>query len=781
MQAKKYTSEKAEKKEKSAIKSLLYQYLPYWPLFALLLVLGYIGAYAYLYVTKPIYEISASILIKDEKKGADAESISDAINGYGLSKIVENEIEVVKSKDLLRKVVDSLGLYAPVFEDGPLVQKSAYTSSPVAIEISNSNNIRNDVSRVDFNYNVKTHKVSMGTKDYPLNEWISAPFGVARFVENPNFISEAVHPLYFSVIPINNALNKVSSNLNVSSAGKLSTVLYLTYRDAVPERGKDILNLLIDIYNQEAIYDKNQIAANTLSFVENRMRHVVKELDSVEDRLQRFRTEKEVVNLSEQGRLYLQGVGENDVKLTDMDMQLSMLDETEKYVRSKNNQIGIVPSVTGVKDELLSQLLQKLFDSQVQYERLKKTIPVGHPTMVSLENEIQNLRPHILENIQNQRASIAASRRQLSSNSGMYTSMLRTIPKNERGLLDISRQQTIKNNVYSFLLQKREEVALTYASSIADSRTIERAHASSGPVSPNKKFAIGVASAIALLIGLIIVNIKEILTNKILFRSDIEAITDAPVIAEITRVKGKAPHFINDTNRSNLNEQFRQLRVALALNNRYSPHKKILVTSGIPSEGKSFVSNNLALSIAFAGRKVALVDMDLRSPQVSSAYSLETKIGVANFLENKEVSFDEIVYETKHPKLFVVPAGVGEVNPTELFLNGSVGRLFEHLNKTFEFIIVDTSPIDPLTDAYVLTEYCDSTLFIIRHGHTPKAMVELVEESRKINALKNIAIVFNDIKPRGFIRKGYGYGYGYGAKKIYGDNVYTGRGISSKA
>jgi len=770
----------SEKKEKNAIKSLLYQYLPYWPLFALLLFLGYIAAYAYLYVTKPVYEISASILIKDEKKGADAERISDAINGYGLSKIVENEIEVVRSKDLLRKVIDSLRLYAPVFEDGPIVQKPAYTSSPVTIELSNSNNIK-DVKRINFTYNAKTNKVSMATKDYPMNEWVSTPFGIVRFVANSNFISEAVHPLYFSVIPANKVLNKVSSKLNVSSAGKMSTVLYLTLRDAVPERGKDILNLLIDIYNQEAIYDKNLIAANTLAFVEDRMRHVVMELDSIEDRLQRFRTEKEVVNLSEQGRLYLQSVGENDARLTDIDMQLSMLNEAEKYVRSKSNEIGIVPSITGVKDVLLSQLLQKLFDSQVQYERLKKTIPVGHPTMVSLENEIQNLRPHILENIQNQRAGIAASRRQLSSSTGSYTSMLRTIPKNERGLLDISRQQAIKNNVYSFLLQKREEVALTYASSIADSRTIERAYASAGPVSPNKKFVIGVATAIAFLIGLIIVNIKEILTNKIKFRSDIEAITDIPVIAEITRVKGKASHFINDTNQPSLIEQFRQLRVALALNNRYSPHKKILVTSGISSEGKSFVSNNLALSIALSGRKVALVDMDLRSPQVSSVYSLETKKGVANFLVNKELSFDEIVYETKYPKLFVIPAGVGEVNPTELFLNGSAGRLFDHLNRTFEYIIVDTSPIDPLTDAYILAEYCDSTLFVIRHGYTPKAMVELVEESRKVNALKNIAIVFNDIRPRGFIRKTYGYGYGYGVKKIYGDKIYKGRSISSKA
>jgi tyrosine-protein kinase Etk/Wzc len=777
MQAKKYTS---EKKEKSEIESLLYRYLPYWPLFLILLVLGYAAAYAYLYVTKPVYEVSASILIKDEQKGADDERISDAISAYGPSKIVENEIEVVKSKDLLRKVIDSLCLYAPVFEDGPILQTSAYTTSPVIMKISDVNAVR-DVSRIDFKYDAKNRKVLIGTKKYSLNKWITTPFGKVKFKKNRNFESEATHPLFFTVVPVNKALDELYSNLNVSSAGKLSTVLYLTFRDAVPERGKDILNLLIDIYNLEAIHDKNLIAASTLSFVENRIKYLVKELDSVEDRLQKFRTEKDVVNLSEQGKLYLQSVGENDSRMTDLDMQMSMLNETEKYVRSKTNQIGIVPSLGGVKDPLLTQLLQNLFDSHVQYERLKKTVPVGNPTMVSLENEIENLRPRILESIHNQQAGIEASRKKLRANTGMYTSMLQAIPKNERDLLEISRQQTIKNDVYSFLLQKREEVALTSASSIADSRTVERAYASSGPVSPNKKFVIGVALATAFLIGLVGVYIKEMLTNKILFRSDIEAITNIPVIAEITRVKGRAPLFITDTNQSVLNEQFRQLRVTLALNSRYSPHKKILVTSSIPSEGKSFISNNLAISIALSGRKVALVDMDLHSPRISSAYNLENKKGVANFLEDTELPFDEIVYETKYPKLFVIPAGIGNANPTELFLSGVVGRLFDQLNKTFDFIIVDTSPIDPLTDAYILTDYCDSTLFVIRHGYTPKAMIELVQESRKVKALKNIAIVFNDIRPRGFIRKKYGYGYGYGSKQVYVDKVYKDRKISSKA
>ncbi len=767
----------SDKKEKNFVEATIHRYLPYWPLFALLLLISGLAAYAYLYVTTPVYEISASILIKDEKKGADDARILEALNVFGPSKIVENEIEVVRSKDLLRKLVDSLYLYAPVFEDDPIVTTSAYTTSPVAIMVANSNDIK-PANKIYFRYNEQEDVIAIGAHKYSLNTWVSTPFGTIKFIRNPNFTSKALHPLYFSLVPPEKILNKLASNLSTSSAGKLSTVIYLTFNDAVPERGKDILNTLINLYNLETVADKNQIAANTLAFVENRIKYVVKELDSIENRLQRFRTEKGVVNLSEQGKLYLQTVGENDSKMVDLDMQMAMLNEVERYVRSKNNQIGIVPSIAGIRDPLLSQLLQKLFDAQVQYERLKKTIPTGNPTMVSLANEIENMQPRILENIQNQRSGLYASKSNLSGKTGLYTAMLQTIPKKEKDLLDISRQQSIKNDVYSFLLQKREETALTYASSLPDSRTIEQAYASSGPVSPKKNFVLGVALATAIMLGLVIVNIREKLSQKILFRSDIEAITNIPIVAEILRVRRKDPLLVQNAKQSAFNEQFRQLRATLALNRRHAQHKKILVTSSIPSEGKSFISNNLALSIAMSGRKVVLVDMDLRNPEI---FRLEDKRGVANFLESNEMSPGEIIYETKYQNLYVVPAGTSDTNPTELFLVGNLGRLFDHLSNNFDFVIVDTPPIDPLTDAYILTEYCDATLFVIRHGFTPKAMVELLEESSKVSALKNISIVFNGIKPRGFLKKKYGYGYGYGSKKVYTDKFSKDKGISSEA
>jgi capsular exopolysaccharide synthesis family protein len=761
----------------------MYRYMPYWPLFALLLIVFLIAGSFYLYIAHPVYEISANILIKDEKKGADESKILDALNIYSSNKIVENEIEVIQSKELLKKVIDSLKLYAPVFEAGHIVSSSAFNSSPITVELRDPNTIVEDIDRIDFTYNKTNRTVLVEDKTVPLNKWVTTSFGIAKFNVNPYFKTQTTNNLYFSLMAPKKVLNSLVLNLSVSPISKLSSVINLTIKDEVTQRGIEILNLLMQEYNQAAINDKNLLAANTLSFVENRIKYVVKELDSIENRLRNFRTEKGVVNIGEQARLYLQNVGDNDRKITEVNMELAVLDEVQKYVQAKDKQVGIVPSVVGLNDPLLSQLLQKYYESQMQYERLRKTIPGGNPIMFSLKNEIDNMRPTILENIQNQRLSMQASKKNLNASTGTFNSMLQTIPRKEKDLLNISRQQSIKNDAYSFLLQKREETALAYAATVADSRIIDHPDASFLPVSPKVWLVFLGAFALSIISGFAIVNGKELLTNKILFRSDITNLTSAPIVAEITKVKGKQSSLIvnNTINEAASIEQFRQLRASLGLNGMQVRQKKILVTSSIASEGKTFISNNLALSLANSGRKVLLIDFDLRNPKTSEWwYKKSVTKGVADFLQSHEQPISELIYHTDNQKLHVMPAGNSQSNPTELLLNADLKRFFEYVDSIFDFIIIDTSPIDPVTDAYILSEYCDFTLFVIKHDFTTKAMVELLDESNRVNALHNISIVFNAIKPRGFLKKRYGSGYGYGLKKVYGDSIYEVGSVNGK-
>jgi tyrosine-protein kinase Etk/Wzc len=437
-------------------------------------------------------------------------------------------------------------------------------------------------------------------------------------------------------------------------------------------------------------------------------------------------------------------------------------------VVSKNNTTGIVPATLGVNDNVLSQLLEKLYDAELTYDKLKQTMGENSPSVVAVANEIESIRPAILENVRNQRNSLEASRNNLTATSSLYSSMLKTIPQKERELLEISRQQTIKNSVYAFLLQKREETALSSSSTIADSRLIDAAIASFSPVSPKKLIVYLGAMVLAFVLGVFIVLWKELFTGKILFRSDIENYTHIPIAAEIASVKHKHELIVNMPNNAYVSEQFRHLRAAIGLYGKVASKQKILITSSIAGEGKSFVASNLALSIAMSSKKVILIDADLRGPKTSYIFGIEEKEGLAEYLEEK-ASINDIIIDSGHKNLYVVSAGGVCNNPTELLLNGRLNELFSYLEDKFDYILVDTSPTDPVTDAFVLSEYCDKTLFVVRHGYTPKTMVQLLDENNKVKALNNPSIIFNGVKKRGFLNGSYGFGYGFGYEYVYKD------------
>jgi capsular exopolysaccharide synthesis family protein len=448
-------------------------------------------------------------------------------------------------------------------------------------------------------------------------------------------------------------------------------------------------------------------------------------------------------------------------------MQLAALDEIEKYVVQKDNQSGIVPSTLGVSDPILSQLLQKLSDLELQYQNLKQTTADNNSVLVSIRSEIDQVRPLILENIRNQRQNLSASKENLNSNNSRYSSMLQTIPQKEKELLEVSRQHAIRTSAYSFLLQKREETAVSYASAVADSRIVDKAQASNKPVSPKKSLIYLGALFFGLILGISVVSAKELLSTKILFRSDIESLTKIPIAAEIASVKHKHELVVNQPKEALIAEQFRHMRAAIGLYGRSVTKKKLLITSSIAGEGKSFIASNLALSLAMSGKKVVLIDADLRSPKTSSIFSLEEEPGLAEYLEGK-VKLNSIIKDGGVKNLHVIPAGSSTVNATELLINGNLNEFFTYLEQLFDYVLIDTSPVDPVTDAYVLSEYCDKTLFVIRHGHTPKTMIQLLDENNKVKALSSsLAIVFNGVKKRGFIKGGYGFGFGYGYEYVY--------------
>jgi tyrosine-protein kinase Etk/Wzc len=741
------------------LSNMWFRYAPYWPLFVILMMIGGVAAWYYVRHTAPLFEASATILIKDEKKGLDDSKMMESLNLLRTKKIIENEIEVLHSRALMTAVVKNLHLYATVEQKAEPIFGASYDYSPVMIESTNPDSLV-DASRVSFQLNLDKKQISFDSKTFPLNEWVRTGYGKLRFTSTGKPASE--QQLYFSITHPQKITQALLGRLSVVSANKLSTVIHLTIKDAVPKRAESILNELMKEYNKATLDDKNILAVNTKLFVEDRLSFVTKELDSIEQKIQQYKARKGVVDISAQGKLFLQNVSDNDQKLSDVNMQLAVLSQVEKYVSSKDNQTGIVPSTLGLNDEMLTQMVQKLYNAELDYVKLKKTTAENNPLMVSLTDQIDRLRPSINEIIGNRKNNLEVSRQNIYSTNGKYTSLLNSIPEKERELLEISREQSIKNNIYSFLLQKREEAALSQSSMVSDSRVVDTAQASGAPVSPNTKLIYGSAIISAFVLAALLLAFKEIFSQTILFRSELEALTDLPVVSEIGYSKLTHPIVVSDKKGWVQAEQFRRIRALLPSLGIKHDKKRILVTSTLSNEGKSFVALNLANSLALSGKKVVLVEFDLVRPVLQERLKESYEKGLSDYLEGNAMPDEIIKTSSWNNNLSIVYSGSIPEEPSELILKGNPEALLSHLNSSFDYVVLDVAPAGLTADALVLSPLCDLTFYLVRHKYTPKEVVRHLDENNKLANLNNTVLLFNGVKQKGIWKRKASYGYGYG-------------------
>jgi len=556
------------KKEENSIVQVMTKYIPYWPMFLIFLLLSVAGAYTYLRFTTPKYQASATIIIKDERKGYDDSKLMESLDLINTKKIIENEVEVLQSKTLMNSVVKKLHLYAPIYQEGKFKSISAYTIAPIKIEVEKPDEIK-PVKRIDFKYDDNTNTVLLaGVSKYPINEWVNTSYGKLKFVPNKAYLggNDKKKPLYFSLFQPKRLAGNIAGQLAVSPSSKLSSVINLFYKDEVPRRAEDILNELINSYSESALVEKNTLAKNTLSFIEERLNVVSRDLDSIERNLQKYKAGRGAVDISKQGQIYLENVSSTDKRLTDVNMQASVLDQLEKSASSPGK-LGVLPSTLGINDPALTQQMNNLSALQLQYEKLKPTVGESNPLLISITEQINQIKPTILSNIQSQRKNLEQSKNSLYATSGAYNSMISSIPQKERQLVEITRDQNIKNGIYSFLLQKREESELSLASSLSDSKVVNFAQSSGVPVSPNKNIIYMMAIAIALACPIAFITAKESFSPKILYRSEIETLTKMPIVGEISFNKTKETLVIESGKRTVIAEEFRKVRVSLLSNN----------------------------------------------------------------------------------------------------------------------------------------------------------------------------------------------------------------------
>lgn len=754
------------------------RYLPYWPLFLLAIVLAVTAGFVYLRYATPVYWVSATLLVKDEKTGVDEGDLLSSLDLSGSKKVIENEIEILKSRTLAKSVIRNLNLYGEVTVKGKIRDDVVYKNSPVRITFLEPDSIRGDeYTIVPLVYDAPNKQVFLNGKPYRLNDTVYTTWGKMVITPKPGAQVDVNGKQYTLRIAGEKVLAGMIQNaLQVDPTTKAGTIIGLGYTDANPERGEDILNELIKVYNNASIEDKNRTSANTMNFVDSRLRVVTQELNQVESQVANFKQREGIVDLTAQSKLFLESVAGNDKKIAESDMQLSVLDSIESYLTGTKENDALVPATLGLTDPVLLDLVAKLSDVELQLQRLKKTTGENSPLLESLTRQRAQLKPSILQNVRNLRANLIAGKLKVEQDNQRYAGMLSGVPQKEKAFLEVSRQQEIKNNIYTFLLQKREETAVASAAAVSDSRLVDAAEASPWPISPKKPIILGISvlAAIAGVGGLI--TMRDLMKKEIAHRAEIEKATDAPILAEIVQGEGKEAIVIAEGKRSFVAEQFRTLRTALSYvgvnangtlngNVNGSGHRKtLLVTSSISGEGKSFVSVNLAVSLSLVKKRVALLEFDLRKPRISSMLQISREPGISNYLVGQAEIPSILQPVPDNEYLYVLPAGVIPPNPTELILNGQLEILIAHLKSKFDYVIIDTAPVGLVTDARLLAPYADATLYVVRHQVTPKMYLKMINEIYQSKELGNLNLVFNGIQPRGasgYDGNGYGYGYGY--------------------
>ncbi|PWV49832.1 polysaccharide biosynthesis tyrosine autokinase [Chitinophaga sp. S165] len=755
------------------LEMIRHKYQPYWPLFVIASIISFSIAYVYLRYATPLYKMSSTLLIKEDARAVES-SIIEMMDPLGSGKKIENEIEILKSRTIAKSVVRHLNLYGEIFERGRIRDVSMYKRAPVQITFIDPDHIDPMAGALlDLAYDYKGQKITLGDKTYPLNDTVTTTtWGRILITPNPEFNPASLRDkhLYMRIAGEKALAGQIIAMLKIAPANKQGNVLRLEYVDAVPQRGKDILNELMRTYDAESIQDKNQTASKTMSFVEDRLRIITAELSQVEGQIERYKTDQGIVDIGEQSKLFLSSVQDNDVRLSEADMQLSTLNAVEKYVREKHDEDNVVPATIGIEDQTLLGLLTRLQETELQQEKLRKTTGENSPLLASLVAQEERLRPAIMDNIRSLRTNLEAGRAKLAAQNSRFMGMLKGVPNKERTLLEVSRQQAIKNNIYTFLLEKREETALQYAAAISDSRIIDLAEADSLPFSPKKSMVMAMAIIFGLAIVAGFIAAKDMMNNKVMFRSDIEKGTSAPIIAEIMFDKSGGIA-IAEGRRTPVAEQFRALRTTLSYIGINGDNKTILVTSSISGEGKSFIAVNLALSLSLTKKKVVLLEFDLRKPKVSKILNVPHHPGISNYLVGHS-SLNDILKQPieNNEYMYLLSAGVIPPNPTELILNGRLEHLLATLRASFDYVIIDTAPVGPVTDARLLAPFADATLYVVRHDRTPKFNLKLIEDLYEQGDLGKLNIVFNGLKMRGLPGYGYAYGggYGYGNGQGYG-------------
>lgn len=766
------------------IRAILERYLRHWKWFLLSIILFILLAYFKLNFTRKQYQATATIKIKDEK-GSDKSALS-AFQDLGFmgspKENVEDEIEILKSKSLVSETIKSLKLNVSFFTKENTISSfldntlgtstnfyeiENYQEKPLKINFSVSDSILNKLS-TKFIIDVKSPNKFTYTdietginKKSDFGKKMTTSFGEMTITPNVDLKKQRLigNKILVSISSIKGLTNSYLARLEIEPKAEYSNILSLTLKDGVKNKAEDFLNELVNNYNKRAIRLKKELSENTSDFVSERLGIISKELANVDLTAENLKTQFRMSDAASDAALNMQADQELESQIANANTELNKIGYI-KDVLSENKGKEVIPISIGNRNisDLTSQYNKLVMDRK----RLLENSTEKNPIIVNIDEQLKTLNGNIKQGLNNLESSQKIALSGLSKQSSLIRSRLYSAPQKERKVRDVQRQQQIKEQLYLYLLQKREETAITLGVADPKAKIIDLAESTYKPVSPKKGVTYILFSLIGFLLPAGLIYVSDVLDTKIHTREDVEKILNIPIIGDIPKLENtKERYLIKKEDYSSIAEAFRILRTNLNFilpNNKFNESKVIFITSTIAHEGKSLVSSNLATSLAHAGKKTLLMGMDIRAPKIESYLGSRGQIGITNYIANANVKPSEITIESNVENLSIMSSGDLAPNPAELLMDSRVNDLFNHSRENYDYIIVDTAAFSMVTDTLILSKYADAFIYVIRTNFLDKRMLRYVGNLYKDDRLPNIALLVNGVDHK----KSYGYGYGYG-------------------
>lgn len=753
---------KSEKASSKDLRRILTAYLRYWYLFAVGLVLSVVIAFLCIkYVITPKYEVNSTLLVRESAVVPDLSSVASFNRGEVTKSAISpsNVILLLKSRELMYQVVNTLNLTTTYYLEKPVRNVELYgATNPIKIIVT-----KLDSTLLDESFGIKFESGNTftltdhtgQTSSHKFGKEIKKPYGLFTIVRTSASINKDEENF---IIQFNNAdkvVRQYAEALSVVPVTPESSVLQLSLDDALPQKGEDVLNKMLELYTKESLEEKSYAINNTISFLDDRLKYITGNLSKVEREVEQYKRSNELTDVSTQASNYVEQANTYNKNMSDWAIQIEVLESIEQYLTDNPGQFKLIPSTLGIQDPTLMSLITKMNELQTERERLLRGVKGNNPLVLNLNEQLANLRLNTLENLKNIKNGLIITSNNYKANSERFRSKIGKIPTIERDLIEINRQQSIKQSIYSYLLQKREESSMAKVAIVPDYEIVDAAYSTNFPVSPNKMIIYLVAAILGLGIPFVYVFAKELLNDKIQSWDDLEKLTSIPVLDEL-------PHYSPNkmiaapSSQHPIVEKLGLIRAKLLFTHFNQDSKVVLVTSTVSGEGKTFLSINLAQTLALTDKKVLLLELDLRKPNLHKILGLHLHPGVSEYLTSDIVFINDIVqYTTKITNLAVITAGSIPDNSAELLMSDKLAYLIDQLKASFDYIIVDSSPIGQVADIFSINQQVDHTIFVTRADYTAQQSVVSFDDNYRSGMIVNPLILLNDVS----VDNEHGYGY----------------------